>query len=687
MSTPNLSFTPAAEQDPDGFLRDEALQAPPPGPALAIRGLAVVVLTALLLALGWGLLQGWAKSDLNTFAAGWQDHALTLREGWAVPGATDRYPEGAAAERVLLPDDWPRSRPGHQGSVWYRLSFDKPGASSDGSEMLGVYIARACTSLEVVLNGELIHRGGRLAEPVTRNCYYSQLMPLPAGLLRPTDNRLDIRVVGERLSHVSARQRAGGLSEVRIAPLEQLQRAHDQQVFWNVTLAQILAGVQAIMGVFAIMLAWVRRLGYLFHFGLMCLGSAALSARVWWRSIPLPVTSLELLICLAFAPLVAFGVKFLLGYAGFGLHSERERRWVRPVDALLWLQCLALPASFLLVGPGSIFPLARGWYSLFALEVLAAIVYFVWTAARDRKPEFWLMCAVLGAVVFVTGFELASQNGYVPAWGVNISSFVLPLMFGAVAVRLIQVYARALHSAERARSRLEGRIEEITAEIERNFHQLADLRVEQIAEKERKRIAADLHDDLGAKLLTIVHTCDNDRIATLAREALEEMRLSVRGLTGRPVHFADALGDWRSEVVSRLGQAGIEVDWVSPPDVPDHTLAARTYVQTTRIVREAVSNIIKHAGASHVVISCNVNDEDFQLVIQDNGRGIPMELDGRLDRGHGMASMKHRAKQLSGQCLVESGPGFGTTLRLTLPLEHGGRPTLTPPAAPADTIL
>ena len=47
-----------------------------------------------------------------------------------------------------------------------------------------------------------------------------------------------------------------------------------------------------------------------------------------------------------------------------------------------------------------------------------------------------------------------------------------------------------------------------------------------------------------------------------------------------------------------------------------------------------------------------------------------MELDGRLDRGHGMASMKHRAKQLQGQCLVESGPGYGTVIRLTLPLNR-----------------
>src|SRR5690606_23755899 len=113
----------------------------------------------------------------------------------------------------------------------------------------------------------------------------------------------------------------------------------------------------------------------------------------------------------------------------------------------------------------------------------------------------------------------------------------------------------------------------------------------------------------------------------------------------------------------------IQVEWRHPLDVMDEPLSARTYVQTTRIVREAVSNIIKHSLATHVTISCEVGDHDFQIVIQDNGKGIPLELDGRLDRGHGMASMKHRAKQLNGQCLVESGPGFGTVIRMTLPLE------------------
>jgi hypothetical protein len=92
-------------------------------------------------------------------------------------------------------------------------------------------------------------------------------------------------------------------------------------------------------------------------------------------------------------------------------------------------------------------------------------------------------------------------------------------------------------------------------------------RVDQFTERERKRIASDLHDDLGAKLLTIVHTADATRVPQLAREALEEMRLSVRGLAGRPVRLDDALADWRAEIIGRLTQAKIETLWDHPVDL------------------------------------------------------------------------------------------------------------------------
>jgi len=234
----------------------------------------------------------------------------------------------------------------------------------------------------------------------------------------------------------------------------------------------------------------------------------------------------------------------------------------------------------------------------------------------------------------------------------------------------VQQQGRARHHAERDKADLETRVQEAKAEIEHNFRQMAELRVEQVTERERKRIAADLHDDLGAKLLTIVHTSESERISTLAREALEEMRLSVRGLTGKAVRLSDALGDWRAEIVSRLGQAGMEGDWDAPTDDLPQRLSARAYVQTTRILREATSNIIKHSNATLCTIRVTIADGDLQFVVQDNGDGVSPDVEGRLDRGHGLAGMKNRAKQLQGQCLVESLPGYGTVIRLTVPLDR-----------------
>ena len=125
----------------------------------------------------------------------------------------------------------------------------------------------------------------------------------------------------------------------------------------------------------------------------------------------------------------------------------------------------------------------------------------------------------------------------------------------------------------------------------------------------------------------------------------------------------------------RLPTVLIEGEWQSPDEAPQ-MLSSRAYVQTTRILREATSNIIKHSGASNCSVTCATADGDFQLLIQDNGNGISQpDVDTRLDKGHGLASMKNRAKQLQGQCLVESGPGYGTVIRLTLPLDRATTPS------------
>jgi two-component system sensor histidine kinase UhpB len=459
---------------------------------------------------------------------------------------------------------------------------------------------------------------------------------------------------------VSSRVRAGGLSQIRIGPQPVLAAEHQLQQFWSISLVQAITIATSMLGAFVLFLGWMNRQeAHLTYFGLVVLAWNALTARTWLQDMPFDNGTTELLVCVGFAVLTALVVQFLLSYGG--MRS-------RAIEGVLLAQCLLVPVTLVLAGPQRLFTVSSAWYLLMVLEVIIVIGLYLRIEWRSQRENFWPMAVMLGLLGVLVLVERAVQYNWLPLPRMHLLHFALPLIFIVVGSRQLKSFGLALQAAEAARNSLESRVAEATAEMERNYVQMAELRVEQVTEKERKRIAGDLHDDLGAKLLTIVHTSESERISTLAREALEEMRLSVRGLTGKPLPVADALADWRAETVSRLGQAGVEVDWRSPTDDVTQQLSARAFVQTTRILREAVSNVIKHSGASHCKVRCTLGQQDFVLVVQDNGRGIPMELDGKLDRGHGMASMKHRAKQMQGQCLVESGPGYGTVIRLTLPL-------------------
>lgn len=585
----------------------------------------------------------------------------TIRSALLAPGDAAAFPADRPARTVDLPDQWSRRRPDYAPTQWYRIGFRRP-AEPGPDPALAVTIPQLCSSYEIHLNGALLASGGRMRAPLTNNCNHAQLVELPAALLVPGSNLLDIKVAGHAREEVGSRWRAGGLSAVTIGPRAELEPGYTRRLALGVDAPLAASATLLLLGGFMFVLGFIHRhQSHLAYFGALAIGTALLDARLWLRHMPLGHEAEEFVLLALLAFVVWAAVQFLLRYAGARI------RWV---DNALPLQCALVALSMLLAGPARLALLAALWYAVFALEVLAAALYHL----RQHGRSAWLMAALLAAAALALTVELVTQWSAERTPLTLAAPMVMPLVFALVGLRLLQQQGRALQHAQADRQQLEQRVREATAEIERNYRQLAELQVEQVTERERKRIAADLHDDLGAKLLTIVHTSESERISTLAREALEEMRLSVRGLTGRAVQLGDALGDWRAETMARLAQAGIDGEWQAPDELPQR-LSARAYVQTTRILREATNNIIKHSNATHCAVRCGIAEGDFQLVIQDNGEGISPAVDARLDRGHGLASMKNRAKQLQGQCLVESGQGYGTVIRLTLPLDRATDPS------------
>ncbi|MES1163306.1 MAG: sensor histidine kinase, partial [Rhizobacter sp.] len=195
------------------------------------------------------------------------DHALTMS---ATLG--DGPPVfGGAALPVTLPDDWAETRPRYDGGVWYTANFDRP-AGANPQELMALYVERACSNLEVWLNGQRVYSGGRMSEPVTRNCHYPQLVTLPGALLTERANVLELQVQGHALQRVSSRLRAGGLSVLKVGPQSALATEHLKHRFWNVTIVEIVSVVLAVMGLVMIGLGLMnRREAYLSYFGWLSL--------------------------------------------------------------------------------------------------------------------------------------------------------------------------------------------------------------------------------------------------------------------------------------------------------------------------------------------------------------------------------------------------------------------------------
>jgi signal transduction histidine kinase len=201
---------------------------------------------------------------------------------------------------------------------------------------------------------------------------------------------------------------------------------------------------------------------------------------------------------------------------------------------------------------------------------------------------------------------------------------------------------------------------------------------EQGARQERRRIASDLHDDLGAQLLTIAQASmqvhERERIAGMARQALEEMRLSVRGLAGEPARASDVLADWRSESVTRLSGAGLQTQWAADEPPEGLVMPARTHVQLTRIMREAISNVIKHSGASNCSVriafpeapSTQLRTGLMRLEIEDDGRGLGEAV--RPGGGLGLPNIERRVRSLQGEHRYERPEQGGTRLVVSVPL-------------------
>jgi ligand-binding sensor domain-containing protein/signal transduction histidine kinase len=214
------------------------------------------------------------------------------------------------------------------------------------------------------------------------------------------------------------------------------------------------------------------------------------------------------------------------------------------------------------------------------------------------------------------------------------------------------------------------------------------LEQERALESERTRIARDLHDEMGAKLCRISFLSEHARRGQLPPTELHEQITSISNASREVLHSLDEIvwavnpqNDTLEHLASYIGQyaeeyfqmTGIQCELDIPTQLPPHPLSSQIRHHLFLAAHEAMTNILKHSGATCARISMACNNGTFEIVISDNGKAF--DLAGRKSEfaagvsRDGLSNMSKRLADIGGHCRIEPVSGHGTTLHFTLPLQ------------------
>jgi ligand-binding sensor domain-containing protein/signal transduction histidine kinase len=228
--------------------------------------------------------------------------------------------------------------------------------------------------------------------------------------------------------------------------------------------------------------------------------------------------------------------------------------------------------------------------------------------------------------------------------------------------------------------------------VRRFRRRLEALALQQAMERERMRIAQDMHDEIGSKLTKISFMSERakselegqspvarklDSIASTSRDllqTLDEIVWAVNPHNDTLEHLADYLGQYATEY---LQNTAVECELHIPRDLPNHALSAEIRHNLFLAFEESLNNALKHGRASRVRVDMLAEPSRFEIRIKDNGRGFdvgalfPAPQGGGPAPGrdrNGLRNLRQRLALAGGHCGIESRPGEGTTVILSIPL-------------------
>ena len=274
----------------------------------------------------------------------------------------------------------------------------------------------------------------------------------------------------------------------------------------------------------------------------------------------------------------------------------------------------------------------------------------------ERRPEHApeLLAQLLRRLFEPVEVRLIDGNPPAPSVTRDGGAMTVPLPTLGAEPASQSLLLRFAHHGRHLFTRQDARLaERIVEQLERAVR--FDQAVEQGRSEERTRLAQDLHDDIGARLLTLMYEAATPEMEAYLRHTLQDLKTLTRGLVASNHRLADAAAEWKVDIAQRLTAAGIVIAWHTAFDA-DPALGVGQWSALTRVLRELASNAIAHAHATRIEVDIGLDRDCLHLVVSDDGIGVAPE---QWVPGLGLGGVKKRVRQLGGEIEWLANPGGG----------------------------
>lgn len=621
--------------------------------------------SALMLRLIFALVMGWNCGVV--WAQELRPQDLLCEPRIVARQSAKAMPEGPPPDAALLQwvdvpglDDWSQRWPGYDGAAWYRIDWESPCGRDQPVALAVVNIVMAG---EVFVNSELIWRDQSLVEPLSRSWNMPRYWLLPKALLKEQGNSIWVRVHG--LS-----SQTPGLGRLRIGHPAELKQ-WTAQATWNLRTIYMVCITVSLVLCLLFSFAWLhnrnQKLYGWYALNLMCW---ALMLCFMVMTDPWPFSSTPAFAKGNLLVFIAFTYTFCIFTLRFAeLRLMRLERTLAGICSLCAVFALSVPDAQMALSQAV-------WLLMFCLCALVCLL-FPLRALQTRTPAHiaFSLCFVLYLAIGVHDLLLLTKtldhNLTLTPYTTLLSMLVIAWLLGRQVVWNMR---RIEHFNHELSLTVTQACDDLSQTLEREHH----LALSHSRLQERLRISQDLHDGLGGSLVRSIALVEqssaplpNAQVLSMLKLMRDDLRQMIDTGTSTAIQVPETPMQWLAPLRHRFARLFEELDIQVKWCLPEYWTHAPSPIQCltlTRVLEEALTNVIKHSRASQVQVRLEIPDaRELQLQIEDNGTGFDLDSTQINSMGVGMRSMLARLERLQGTLVIQSSPGR-TELRASLPL-------------------